>query len=81
VSSFIQVFGFDEDGEPPEEHVQPAWLGPPEDELGVATPLTLVLGRSERGAVVVDPTSRKTIRRGRSSSTAAGAAGAVATTA
>jgi hypothetical protein len=53
MSSFVQLFGFDEDGEPPEEHVQPAWLGPPEDELGVATPLTVVLGRSERGAVAL----------------------------
>lgn len=52
-SSFIQVFGFDSEGEPPEELEQPVWLGPPEDELGVATPLNLVVGRSEHAAVAV----------------------------
>jgi hypothetical protein len=53
VSSFIQAFGYDGEGEPPEEHEQPAWLGPPEDELGVATPLMVVVGRSEQTAVAL----------------------------
>lgn len=34
-------------------HAQPVWLGPPEDELGVATPLTVVVGRSERATVAL----------------------------
>lgn len=32
--------------EPPEEHRQPAWIGPPENELGVAVPARHVLFRS-----------------------------------
>jgi hypothetical protein len=53
VSSFIQVFGFDGDSEPPEEHEPPAWVGPSDDELGVATTLNIVIGRSERAAVAL----------------------------
>jgi hypothetical protein len=30
----------------PEKHRQPAWLGPPENELGVAVPMRIVLARS-----------------------------------
>jgi len=53
MSSFIQTFGYDGESEPPEEHEQPAWLGPPQDELGVATPLIVVVGRSEQAAVAL----------------------------
>lgn len=53
MSSFIQTFGYSSEGELPEEHVQPVWLGPPEDELGMAAPLNLVVGRSERAVVAV----------------------------
>jgi hypothetical protein len=53
MSSFIQVFGYDGEGEPPDEHEQPAWLGPPEEELGVATTLNAVVGRSEQAAVAL----------------------------
>jgi hypothetical protein len=53
MSGFIDVFGFDGDEEQPEEHEQPIWLGPPDDELGVATPLRVIVGRSERAAVAV----------------------------
>jgi hypothetical protein len=53
VSSFIQAFGYDGEGEPPDEHEQPAWLGPPGEELGVATTLNAVVGRSERAAVAL----------------------------
>ena len=53
MSSFIQAFGFDGLDEPPEGHEQPAWLGPPEGELGVATPLQAVVGRSGQAAVAL----------------------------
>lgn len=53
MSSFMQQFGFSNEGEPPEECAQPVWLGPPEDELGVAAPLNVVVGRSERAVVAV----------------------------
>jgi hypothetical protein len=56
-SSFIQTFGFDSEGEPPEEREQPAWHGPPEDELGVATPLNVVVGRSEHAVVALTEAS------------------------
>jgi hypothetical protein len=39
--------------EPVPEPSQPAWLGPPENELGVAVGLRLVLARTERVAVAV----------------------------
>jgi hypothetical protein len=50
--SFTEVFGFAE-GEPqqPGEPLRPPWLGPPDDELGVAIPQGIVLARSERGAI------------------------------
>jgi hypothetical protein len=38
VSSFIQLFPSGDDREPPGEPTQPAWLGPPEGELGVELP-------------------------------------------
>jgi hypothetical protein len=39
--------------EPPEEHRQPAWIGPPENELGVAVPLRRVLFRSDDLAIAL----------------------------
>jgi hypothetical protein len=39
--------------EPPVEHEQPEWLGPPSGELGVAVPFGLVLARSHRGVVAL----------------------------
>lgn len=50
--SFTEVFGFAE-GEPerPGEPLRPPWLGPPDDELGVAIPQGIVLARSEHGAI------------------------------
>ena len=39
--------------EPPEEHRQPAWIGPPENELGVAVPVRSVLFRSDQLAVAL----------------------------
>jgi hypothetical protein len=39
--------------EPPEEHRQPAWIGPPENELGVAVPVRRVLFRSDDLAIAV----------------------------
>ncbi|HEY2938986.1 MAG TPA: hypothetical protein VGJ27_04170 [Gaiellaceae bacterium] len=51
--SFTEVFGFAEGGEPekPGEPLRPPWLGPPDDELGVAIPEGIVLARSEHGAI------------------------------
>ncbi len=57
-SNFVQMFQFsgddgdedDADREPP--RMSP-WFGPPEDELGVAVPLGLVVGRSEEGVVAL----------------------------
>ena len=56
--SFVDVFSVgDPDEEPePEETVSPPWWGPPDDELGVALPQNLVLGRSERGVVALSHT-------------------------
>jgi hypothetical protein len=56
--TFRDVFGTDEPDEheaaaDEEEHERPPWLGPPEDELGVALPQTLVLGRSDTGVVAL----------------------------
>jgi hypothetical protein len=39
--------------EPPEEHRQPAWIGPPENELGVAVPFRSVLFQSDDLAIAV----------------------------
>jgi hypothetical protein len=51
--SFAEMFVFGEGGESeqPGEPVRPPWLAPPDDELGVAVPETIVLASSERGAV------------------------------
>jgi hypothetical protein len=53
MSMFVQELGFGDEGEPREEHEQPAWLGPPDDELGVATTLNVVVGRSEQAALAL----------------------------
>jgi hypothetical protein len=37
----------------PERHAQPAWIGQPGNEAPVAVPLQLVVGRSERAAVLL----------------------------
>ena len=51
------MFSFsEEEGNEPEEqarHVRPSWIGPPEDELGVAVPLHRVIGRSETAVVAL----------------------------
>jgi hypothetical protein len=39
--------------EPPEEHRQPAWIGPPENELGVSVPLRRILFRSDELAIAL----------------------------
>jgi hypothetical protein len=39
--------------EPPEEHRQPAWIGPPENELGVAVPARHVLFRTDELAIAL----------------------------
>ena len=39
--------------EPPEPSPQPAWIGPPDNVLGVAVPLELLVARSEDAVVVV----------------------------
>lgn len=39
--------------EKPDESPRPAWHGPPEDELGMAVPLALVIARSEAGIVAL----------------------------
>lgn len=55
--SFDDLFAADEEADepldPPVEHERPAWVGPPEGELGVAVPLGLVLARTERSAIAV----------------------------
>ena len=56
---FIEQFSFSgPDDEPgrPEEWRSPPWWGPPEEELGVAVPRGVVLGRSERGVVALSHT-------------------------
>jgi hypothetical protein len=58
MSSFIQMFSFDEDdgNEEDVEHEprrMPPWFGPPEDELGAVVPLGLVAARSESGVVAL----------------------------
>jgi hypothetical protein len=39
--------------EPPAAHERPAWLGPPDGELGIAVPVGLVLGRGEHGVIAL----------------------------
>ena len=57
MGGFIEQFrmvasqGQTEPAEP--EVIPPAWLGPPEDELGVAVPQSLVVGRSADGVVAL----------------------------
>ena len=42
------------DSESPDQEVaQPAWFGPPEDELGVVVPQAVVVGRSQTGVVAL----------------------------
>lgn len=57
MSSFVDIFGFEPPEEAgvdePEEYVKPAWLGPPEGELGVCVPLSRVVGRSETAVVAL----------------------------
>jgi hypothetical protein len=57
VSSFVEIFGFDtpDDTAPEEreEYARPAWIGPPEGELGVSVPVSAVIGRSDRGVVAL----------------------------
>jgi hypothetical protein len=57
-SNFIEMFAFDDsedadeasEREPPH---RPPWFGPPEDELGAAVPLGLVIARSDKGVVAL----------------------------
>lgn len=55
VSGFTQMFHFgDDEGESPlEEPKPPRWFGPPESELGVVLPQSIVLAHSERGVVAL----------------------------
>jgi hypothetical protein len=55
VGDFVDVFGVDAGGEPDEEpeYLQPAWFGPPQDELGVCLPVSRVLGRSDRAVIAL----------------------------
>lgn len=39
--------------EPPERHRQPAWVGPPENELGVAVPVRELLARTDDLAIAL----------------------------
>jgi hypothetical protein len=55
---FVDLFGSDEGAEErpepePREHRRPEWFGPPEDELGVAVPLGVIVARSASGVVAV----------------------------
>jgi hypothetical protein len=57
-SSFIQLFGVGDDDAEDEEVEEerprlPTWFGPPDDELGVAVQLGVVVGRSGSGAVAL----------------------------
>lgn len=58
VSSFIQLFSFDEDDGDDEDadhepRRMPPWFGPPEDELGAVVPLGIVAARSGSGVVAL----------------------------
>jgi hypothetical protein len=46
-------FGDDEGESPPEEPKPPRWFGPPENELGVVLPQSIVLAHAERGVVAL----------------------------
>jgi hypothetical protein len=51
----MQMFrmGDDDDESLPEEQKRPRWFGPPEEELGVVIPQSIVLARSERAVVAL----------------------------
>jgi hypothetical protein len=51
--SFVDVFSVhgEPEPEPPEVFERPEWMGPPENELGVAVALGLILGRAEKGVI------------------------------
>lgn len=57
MGNFLDVFSFSGGDEPDEdgqiEFVQPPWIGPPDDELGVALPQAVVIGRSDRGVIAL----------------------------
>jgi hypothetical protein len=55
VSSFQHVFGYVPQftSPEPEEFTPPVWFGPPSGELGVCVPLSVVVGRSEKGVVAI----------------------------
>jgi hypothetical protein len=57
VSSFVDIFGFEPPGDvasdEQEEYERPAWVGPPEGELGVTVPVATVVGRSDNGVVAL----------------------------
>ena len=57
--SFVDQFSFsgpDDESGKQEEWRSPPWWGPPEEELGVAVPQGVVLGRSERGVIALSHT-------------------------
>ena len=55
--SFIDLFSIEPDEEPPrelrEEHEPEPWFAPPENELGVAVSLGVIVGRSEKGVLAL----------------------------
>jgi hypothetical protein len=55
--SFADAFADDlepaQPPDPPAARGRPAWLGPPDGELGVAVPVGLVLGRGEQGVIAL----------------------------
>jgi hypothetical protein len=57
MSNFTDMFSIGPSGErpveAPEEREQPAWFGPPDGELGLCVPLSLVIGRSENAVVAL----------------------------
>jgi hypothetical protein len=54
---FVELFDIEEPEspplEPPVECERPAWIGPPENELGAAVPLGLIVGKSNQGVVAI----------------------------
>jgi hypothetical protein len=57
VSPFFHGFNFPVD-RPPTRHVPPAWTGPSEYELGLASAPQAVLGRTDRVVVILDTLRR-----------------------
>jgi hypothetical protein len=56
VTGFVDMFSLpsSEEAEKAEqEHAQPAWFGPPEGELGVCVPVSIVVGRSQSSVVAL----------------------------